>query len=110
MEPGGVGGHDGSGTGAGSGCDEEIVRASGPSLPSRVREQDGVGLGDLDVVGLNRDGRQQRVDKGRPRGPAPPGRKLHADHQLRGRDRCDRDVVFIADHCVDGRAGPLGGN
>src|SRR5436190_7603859 len=62
VESGGIGGCDGPGTGAGGGCDEEIVRAPGTSLRARVREQGGVGLGHLDVVRLHRDGRQQRID------------------------------------------------
>src|SRR5215208_2469146 len=110
VEPGGVGGDDGPGTGPGGGGDEEIMGAAGPSLPARVREQDGVDLGDLDVVGLDRDGRQQRLDKRPARRLAPSVRELDADHQLRDRHRCDRDVVFITDHRVVGGAGPLGGN
>jgi hypothetical protein len=46
------------------GGDEKIVRAPWSAAPSGVSEKSGVGSRDLQVVRLDGDARQERVDKG----------------------------------------------
>lgn len=101
TEAGGVGRHDRASAGASGGGDEEVVSAAGPAFSARVGEQGGVSLGDLEVVGLDRNAREQRVDKPATSGRLPPVGELDANKKLGGRYRGDRHVILIAHHLID---------
>jgi hypothetical protein len=64
----------------------------------------------LEVVSLDRNGRQQIVNEGPPCGLSPPIGKFDADQELCRGDGCDRDVIVIAHDLVDCRASSFGGD
>ncbi len=80
--------------------DDEVVGATWRSRPPNVRQQIGMCLGHVEVVGLNRDGVENRCHKALPLLlPAPFG-QLDTDPQLRHGDRRDRYVIAVVDHLL----------
>lgn len=65
-----------------------------------VRQQDSVGLGYLEVIGLNRNGVKNRRDEAFALVPPAPLRHLNANPQLRYGDRRNSDIVTVADRLV----------
>src|ERR1044071_2530811 len=65
-------------------------------------------FGDVEVVGLDRDGLETRGDKPLTLAPSASFCQLNADFQLRHGDRGDSDVIAVADHLVQRVAAPLG--
>src|SRR6478672_1733965 len=67
-------------------------------------------FGNVEVVGLNRDGVENRSDEPLPFIPPAPFRQLNANLQLRHGDRSNRDIVTVVDHIGQGIAPALGIN
>ncbi len=65
-----------------------------------VRQQDSVGLGYLEVIGLNRNGVENRRDEALAFVPPAPFRQLNANPQLRHGDRGNSNIVTVADRLV----------
>ena len=65
-------------------------------------------LGNVKVVGLNRDGVENRSDE--PLAPIPPTsfRQLNANLQLRHGDRRNRDIITVIEHISEGITPALG--
>ncbi len=73
-----------------------------------VRQQDSVGLGYLEVIGLNRDGVENRGDEALALYPPAPFRQLNTNPQLCHGDRRNSDIVTVTDRLVQCNAPALG--
>lgn len=73
-----------------------------------MRQQSGMGIGHIGVVGLDRDGFQDRRDETLTLLPPAPFRQLHTNLQLGNGDRCNGDIVAIGDRFDQGVAAALG--
>lgn len=67
-------------------------------------------FGDIEVIGLNRDGVQNRGDEPLTLIPPAPFCQLNANLQLRHGDRRDRDIITVVDHLAQRIAATLGVN
>ncbi len=65
-------------------------------------------LGDVDAVRENRDGGNDVLDEGTPRGFPPPPCQQCTHAKLSDRDGRNRDIIVVVDHVVELIAGPLG--
>jgi len=65
-------------------------------------------FGNVEVVGLNRDGVENRRYEMLPLLPPASFRQLDADSQLRHGDRRDRDVIAVVNHFLQRVAAALG--
>lgn len=92
----------------GSGCDQEIVCSSRASRASSVRQQPGVGPGDLEIVRLDRDGREDVIDEAGPSLLPLAVREFDPDEEFRCRDRGDGHVVVVRDDRIEGGRRALG--
>lgn len=70
-----------------------------------VRQQIGMCCGHVEVVGLNRNGAENRLDETLPLLPPAPFRQLDANPQLGHGDRSDRDIIIVID-CIAQRIAP----
>lgn len=77
--------------------DDEVVGATRGSCSPNVRQQDSVGLGCIKVIGLNRDGVENRCDEALPLVPPAPFRQLNTNPQLCHGDRRYGDIVTVVD-------------
>jgi hypothetical protein len=73
-----------------------------------MRQQPCMGPGDVEVIRLHRDRREDVFDE-----PCSPllslaVRELHPDEELRGGDRSEGDVVVVGDERIEGGRGALG--
>lgn len=73
-----------------------------------MRQQIGVCFGNVEVVGLNRDGVENRRHKALPLLPPAPFRELDTDSQLRHGDRRNRDVIAVVNYVLQRVAAALG--
>jgi hypothetical protein len=78
--------------------------AWGPFSPN-VCQQIGMGCGHFEVVELNRNSVENRINKALPLLPSAPFRQLDANPQLRHRNRGDRDIIAVVD-CITQRVAP----
>ncbi len=88
--------------------DDEVVGAARGSHPPDVRQQDSVGLDYLKVIGLNRDGIENRGDEALAFVPSAPFCQLNAHPQLCHGNRRNSDIVTVADRLVQCIAPTLG--
>lgn len=88
--------------------DEQIVRTTGTSRAPYVSEQEGVSVGDLEVVGLHRDRSQDRLDIPLPRVPTSPVGQLDTDEKLCCGDRGNHDVILVGDQLIENLPPPFG--
>ncbi len=96
---------------AGRSCcrrDQQVVRSAWCALAAHLHEQTSVSLGNCDVVGDHRDRCEDILDERLPRSGSPSRSEQRADPQLSDGDRCDRDIVLVSDHLVQGAAGTVG--
>lgn len=75
-----------------------------------VRQEGSVLLGYLKVIGLNRNGVENRRDEALALVPPAPFRQLNANPQLRHGDRRNSDIITVADRLVQCIAPALGVN
>ncbi len=108
VEPRGVRRDDRTGADTRGRRDEEVVRTARASRRSNVGEKLGVAARDFEVVRLDRNRREHTVDERAACGLVPVVREVNANDQFCGGDRCDGDIVLVADDLVQGTACPLG--
>ncbi len=87
--------------------DDEVVGTAWGARSPDVRQQDCVGLGYLEVIGLNREGVEDRGDETLALVPPAPFRQLNTNPQLCHGDRRDGDIVTVADRVVQRIAAAL---
>jgi hypothetical protein len=77
--------------------DDEVVGTARRACPTDVRQENGMCLGHVEVVGLDRDGIKNRCYEALALIPPAPLRQLNAHSQLRHGDRRDRDIITVVD-------------
>jgi len=88
--------------------DNEVVGTARDTGSPNVRQQDSVGLGYREVIGLNRNRVEDRGDEALAPIPPTPFRQLNTNPQLCHGDGRDSDIVTVADHLVQYIAPALG--
>ena len=89
--------HDLSLPGSRRRSDDEVVGAARrPPLPN-VCQEGSVCLSHVEIVGLNRDGVENRCDETLALLPPAPFRQLNSDPQLSHGDRRHRDIISVVD-------------
>lgn len=88
--------------------DDEVVGATRGTYSPNVRQQDSVGLGYIKVIGLNRDGVENRGNEALALFPPTPFRQLNANSQLCHGERRNSDIVTVTDRLVQCIAPALG--
>jgi hypothetical protein len=90
--------------------DDEVVGATRRARTPDVRQESGVGLSNIELIGLNRDGVENRSNEPLARIPPAPFRQLNANLKLRHGDRRNRDIVTVVNHIGQGITPALGVN
>ena len=88
--------------------DDEVVGTTWRSCPPNVRQQIGMCFGHVEIVGLNRNGVENRRYEALPLLSPAPFRQLDTDSQLRHGDRRDRNVIAVVNHFLQRVAAALG--